>query len=91
MDKVRVRPASGTKESDRKLEAEVAKLKTSLINAEIEVKQARTLVEKKNLEVGALCDQIVNLKSVHKKEMDQMRHESMEISRKVGADEAKID
>jgi len=47
------------------LKAELAKMQTKLINAEIESKQARTEVEKRNVEIGVLCEQVTKLRSDH--------------------------
>ena len=73
------------------LQTEIEKLKTKLINAEISGKQARTEVEKRNVEIGVLCEQIIKIRSDYEKDMKAMQEEGMKNAEKQGKQESEIE
>lgn len=73
------------------LQTEIEKLKTKLINAEITGKQAKTEVEKRNVEIGVLCEQIIKIRSDYEKDMKSMQEEGMKNAEKQGKQESEIE
>ena len=54
-------------------------------------KQARTEVEKRNLEIGILCEQIMKVKKQHEAELKAAETKRIEDSKRLGIAESELD
>jgi hypothetical protein len=57
----------------------------------MDAKQARTEVEKKNLEIGVLCEQIMKIRKTHEAELKVAQTKMVEDAKRLGIAESELD